>query len=127
MVEPVAEVLEAGEVLLMRRVLLKPRKEVCEPAKRKILFRTMCKLGGKCCKLIIDNGNTTNLVSEELVDKLGLKRIPHPTPYKVSWLKKGHQLLVNEQYKVDFRIGTYKDHILCPKFESSITRIYDVF
>jgi len=25
--------------------------------------------------------------------------------YKVSWLQKGHQILVNEQCKIDFRIG----------------------
>ena len=35
-----------------------------------------------------------NLVSREIVDKLGLKKVKHPTPYKVSWLQKGHQLLV---------------------------------
>ena len=37
----------------------------------------------------------------------------HTTPYKVSWLHKGHQLLVNEQCNVDFHIGTYKDEIFC--------------
>ena len=37
----------------------------------------------------------------------------HPTPYKMSWLQKGHHLLVNEKYKVEFQIGTYKDEILC--------------
>jgi len=45
------EVLEVGEVLLMKRILLKPNKEVHEPAQRKNLFRTMCKAKGKCCKL----------------------------------------------------------------------------
>lgn len=46
----------------------------------------MCKARDKCCKLIIDNGSTDNLVSIEMVDKLGLKKIPHPTPYRVSWM-----------------------------------------
>ena len=31
----------------------------------------------------------------------------------MSWLQKGHQLLVNEQCNVEFHIGTYKDEILC--------------
>ena len=63
--------------------------------------------------MVIDSGSIDNLVSIEMVEKLGLKRMKHPTPYKVSWLQKGHQLLVNEQCIVEFQIGTYKDEILC--------------
>ena len=48
-----------------------------------------------------------------MVEKLGFKRINHPTPYKVSWLQKGHQLLVHEQSEVEFQIGRYKDKVLC--------------
>lgn len=42
-----------------------------------------------------------------------MKRIPHPTPYKVSWLNKGQKFLVNEQTWVEFNIRCYKDKILC--------------
>jgi hypothetical protein len=104
---------EVGESLLMKRVLLKPNKEIQEPAQRKTLFRTTCKTKGKCCKVIIDSGSTDNLVSTEMVDKLGLKKTTHPTPYKVSWLQKGHQVLVNEQCQVEFQIGSYKDQVTC--------------
>ena len=55
--------------------------------------------------MVIYSGSTDNLVSMEMVEKLGLKRMKHPTPYKVSWLQKGHQLLVNEQCNVEFQIG----------------------
>ena len=48
-----------------------------------------------------------------MVEKLNLKKVKHPTPYKVSWLHKGHQLLVIEQSKVDFQIGSYKDKVTC--------------
>jgi hypothetical protein len=82
------EVPEVGEVLLMKRILLKPNKEVHEPAQRKNLFRTMCKEKGKCCKLIFDNVSTDNLVSVEMVEKLGLQKESHPTPYKVSGCRK---------------------------------------
>jgi len=51
--------------------------------------------------MIIDSDNTDNLVSTEVVEKLKLKIMIHPTPYKVSWLQKGHQLLVNEQCEVE--------------------------
>eukprot|EP00253_Pinus_taeda_P014790 PITA_14790 len=40
-----------------------------------------------------------------MVEKLGLKRLKHPTPYKVSWLQKSWQLLVDEQCEVEFHIG----------------------
>eukprot|EP00253_Pinus_taeda_P027901 PITA_27901 len=104
---------ETGEALVLNKVLLKPAKEVAEPDQRKALFRTVCKSWGKCCKLIIDSGSTDNLVAVEMVEKLGLKKLKHPTPYKVSWLQKGHQLLVDEQCEVEFQIGKYKDKILC--------------
>ena len=48
-----------------------------------------------------------------MVDKLGLVKTVHTTPYKVSWLQKGHQIIVTEQCKVEIQIGTYKDVILC--------------
>ena len=67
----------------------------------------MCKEKGKCCKLVIDNRSTDNLVSQEMVEKVGLKNIKNLTPYKVSWLQKGHQLLVHEQSEVEFQIGMY--------------------
>jgi len=84
-----------------------------EASQRKSLFRTTCKSHGKVWKVVVDFGSIDNLVSLEMVKKLNLKRIPHPTPYKVSWLNKGQQVLVNEQAWVEFNIGGYKDKILC--------------
>eukprot|EP00253_Pinus_taeda_P002747 PITA_02747 len=104
---------ETGEALVLNKVLLKPVKEVAELDQRKALFPIVCKSRGKCCKLIIDSGSTDNFVDVEMVEKLGLKKLKHPTPYKVSWLQKGHQLLVDEQCEVEFQIDKYKDKILC--------------
>ena len=42
-----------------------------------------------------------------------LKKAKHPTPYKVSWLQNGHQLLVSEQCEIELEIGNYKDRVLC--------------
>jgi len=107
------EPLEVGESLLLIRTLLKIEKDIEELVQRKNLFRTACKLKGKCCKVIIDSGRIDNLVSTKMVDKLGLAKIVHPTPYKVSWLQKGHQIIVTGQCKVEIQIGMYKDVILC--------------
>jgi hypothetical protein len=54
-----------------------------------------------------------NLVSTEMVEKLELGTTGHPSPYKVSWLQKGHQVTVTKQYLVEFKIGGYSDKILC--------------
>ena len=92
---------EAEESLLLKRILLKESKEAKEPTQRNNLFRTICKSKGKCCKLVIYSGSNDNLVSTEMVDKLGLVKIVHPTPYKVSWLQKGHHIIVTEQCRVE--------------------------
>lgn len=70
---------ETGEALALHKVLLKPIKEVTKQTQRKALFKTVCKSHGKCCKLIIDSGSTDNLVFIEMVEKLELKCLKHPT------------------------------------------------
>jgi hypothetical protein len=74
----------------MHKILLKPEKEVDSSAQRCRLFRTTCKTQGWKCKVIVDSGSTDNLVSTEMVEKLALETHRHPSPYKVSWLQKGH-------------------------------------
>ena len=71
---------------MMHKMLLKSAKEIVELAEIKYLFKTMCKEKWNCCKFVIDNGSTDNLVSSKMVEKLGLKGINHPTPYNESWL-----------------------------------------
>jgi hypothetical protein len=48
-----------------------------------------------------------------MVEKLELETVTHPSPYKVSWLPKGHQVTITKQSLVKFKIGGYKDEILC--------------
>jgi hypothetical protein len=63
-------------------------------------------------------------VSTKIIEKLDLKKVIHPTPYKVSWLQKGHKLLVNEQYEVEFQIGSYKDKVLCDIMPIDVCHIF---
>ena len=48
-----------------------------------------------------------------MLEKLELETFSHPSPYKVSWLKKGHHVIVTKQFLVEFKIGSYRDEILC--------------
>ena len=91
-----AILLDKGASLVVNKVMLKQAKEVTEPTQRKTLFRSICKVQGKCCQLVIDSGSTENMVSTEVIEKLKLKKKENPTPYRVSWLHKGHQLIVKE-------------------------------
>jgi hypothetical protein len=59
----------------------------------------------------VDSGSTDNLVSTEMVEKLELKTRKHPSPYKVTWLQKGHQVCVTKQCLVNFKMGEYRDEI----------------
>jgi hypothetical protein len=61
----------------------------------------------------MENGSTYNLVSTKMVENLELQTIEHPSPYRVSWLQKGHQVNVTKQCLVEFKIGGYRDEILC--------------
>jgi hypothetical protein len=98
---------------VMRKVLLMPEKEAENPVQRNSLFQTACKTKDRVCKVIVDSGSTDNLVSTEMVKKLELETIEHPSPYRVSWLQKGHQVNVTKQCLVEFKIGGYNDKILC--------------
>ena len=62
------------------RVLCQSEMEQ-ELLQRNNLFRTRCKVAGKCCKVIVDSGSSENLVSEEMVTKLKLERLKHLKPY----------------------------------------------
>jgi hypothetical protein len=53
---------------MMRKILLKPEKEVENPVQRNNLFRTSCKTKDRVCKVIVDSGSIDNLVSTEMVE-----------------------------------------------------------
>jgi hypothetical protein len=81
---------------MMRKVLLTHGKEVEDSAQRTRLFRTSCRTKNWVYKVIVDSGSTDNLVSTKMVEKLELETTDHPSPYKVSWLQKGHQVSVTK-------------------------------
>jgi hypothetical protein len=68
--------------------------------------------------VIIDGGSRENLVSKEMVSKLGLKTEKHPAPYKIGWIKRGTKTLVIERCHFTFSINVhYLDSILCDVVE----------
>jgi hypothetical protein len=58
-----------------------------------------------------------------MVEKLELETTAHPSPYRVSWLQKGHQVMVTKQCLVEFKIGGYRDEILCDVIPMDVCHI----
>ena len=70
---------DEGELLVIQRSLHRDLKKE-KPWQRDALFHTWCTLHGKVCLVITDNKSCTNVVSKEIVTKLGLKTEIHPKP-----------------------------------------------
>ncbi|WVZ58347.1 hypothetical protein U9M48_008626 [Paspalum notatum var. saurae] len=60
--------------------------EKAEQQQRHNLFQFLFIINNQRARVIIDSGSCNNLVSTDLVKKLGLTTCPHPHPYHIQWL-----------------------------------------
>ena len=58
------------------------------------IYQSTCTIKA-ICRFVIDFGSCENVISENAVQKLGLKTEKHPEPYKLAWLKKGNEVIVS--------------------------------
>jgi hypothetical protein len=119
-----AEDAEGGRSLMMRKILLKPEKDVENLVQRNSLFRNSSNTKDRVCKVIVDSGRTDNLVSTEMVEKIKLETVTHLSPYKVSWLQNGHQVTVTKECLVEFKIRGYRDEILCDVIPIDVFHVF---
>ncbi|CAL9239482.1 unnamed protein product [Arabidopsis halleri] len=110
--EAIEELPAKGELLVARRTLSVQTKSE-EQEQRENLFHTRCHVQGKVCSLIIDGGSCTNVASDIMVKKLGLKVEKHPKPYDLQWLNDSGEMKVKNQVVVPIVIGKYEDEVLC--------------
>ncbi|XP_010445703.1 PREDICTED: uncharacterized protein LOC104774097 [Camelina sativa] len=104
---------DKGLALVFRRTCLLPQSPE-ESWLRTNIFRSTCTIRGKFCKLIIDSGSCTNIISEEAVQKLDLFTEPHPCPYRLAWLNSTSEIRISRRCHVPFSIGVnYKDMVCC--------------
>jgi len=54
--------------------------------------------------ILFDNGSQVNLISEAIVNKLGLETKPHKKPYPLGWVCDNTKLQVTRQCKIRFAI-----------------------
>jgi hypothetical protein len=107
----------------IHKIILTPEKEVESSVQRSRLFRTTCTTKDRKCKVIVDSGSTDNLVSSEMVENMELETTKHLSPYKVSWLQKGHWVSLTTRCLVKFKIGNYHDEILCDVIPMDVCHI----
>ncbi|RDX85646.1 hypothetical protein CR513_33127, partial [Mucuna pruriens] len=70
------------------------------------------------------NGRScVNMASERLVKKLGLPTFVHPRPYKLQWLCKRGEFLMDKKVEVDFTLGRYEDKVTCYVVPMEVTHL----
>ena len=101
------------ELILVNKRVLSVQVKEDEAVQWENIFHTRYYVQDKICSMIIDRGSCTNAASTITVEKLGLPTLKHPRPYKLQWLNDNGEVKVNKQVLVTFRIGKYKDKVLC--------------
>nr|CAD40072.1 OSJNBa0085C10.25 [Oryza sativa Japonica Group] len=70
-------------------------------------------INNRRARVIIDGGSCNNLVSSDLVKKLGLTTRTHPHPYHIQWLNDSGRAKAIQVCRVSFSIGSYADFVDC--------------
>ena len=72
------------------------KNEPEDPEEGERLFHSQMWVKGSPLQFIVDSGSQKNLVSAEVVKRLGLPTTPHPQPYSIGWLHEGRDLKVRQ-------------------------------
>nr|CAD1831224.1 unnamed protein product [Ananas comosus var. bracteatus] len=82
--------------------------------KREELFTFRVQVKNEVIDAIIDPGSQKNLISENLVQRLGLSTTPHPHPYPLGWINSNIEMKIDRQCKVKFAVtSVYIDEMMC--------------
>ncbi|XP_020258176.1 uncharacterized protein LOC109834550 [Asparagus officinalis] len=100
----------SSQLAVVRCALTQPKDQ--DDWRRTNMFHTFTKIGGKSCKVIVDSGSCINAISSTELAKFGLKAVPHPHPYRVTWID-STALDVKQRCLVPIDFNLYKDKIWC--------------
>jgi hypothetical protein len=98
--------------IIVHRVLSMQLQQL-EKLQRHNLFQTFFVINNRRACVIIDGGSCNNLVSSDLVKKLGFTIRPHPHPYHLMWFNDAGKAKVIHTCRVSFSIGPYASSIDC--------------
>ena len=77
------------------------------------IFMSECSIKDKVCKLIIDGGSFTNVVSSDVVQALSLSAWRLPMPRYMQWMNQSGMLKITHRARVKFSMGNYVDSVDC--------------
>jgi hypothetical protein len=86
---------------------------IVEPGQRRSIFQTECTIKGEICKVIVDGGSASNMISKDVVESLSLPTWEHPKPYYMQWINGVGKLKVTHRVKVLFDVDGYTDKVEC--------------
>jgi hypothetical protein len=84
-----------------------------DPEEGEHLFHSQMWVKGSPLQFIVDSGSQKNLISVEVMKRLGLPTTPHPQPYTIGWLHQGRDLHVSQQCHLPYNIKPFTDEVLC--------------
>jgi hypothetical protein len=93
--------------------VLSAQVDTSEKLQRHNLFQIFFIVKDCRVRTIIDGGSCKNLVSADLVAKIGLMTRLHTHPYYIQWLNNSGKAKVTHTAHAHFSIGTYHDYTDC--------------
>jgi hypothetical protein len=98
---------------LMAHKVQRDDKVIVEPGQRCSISQTSCIIKGGVCKLIVDGGSASNMISKDVVESLSLPIWEHPKPYYMQWINGVGKLKVTHRVKIHFTMDGYVDKVEC--------------
>ena len=98
---------------MMTRDVQSDGTAVMVKGQRSNIFQSQCIVEDKVCKLIIDGGSFTNVVSSDLVHALSLSTRRLPKPRYVQWMNQSGTLKITHKARIKFSVGNYVDSVDC--------------
>ena len=80
--------------------------------RRTTILQFLVKINKKFCKVLVDSGSSINAIFQKTITRTGLKVIPHPRPYNVSWID-STSLSIKKRCKVPLHIVGTRSEIWC--------------
>jgi hypothetical protein len=104
---------DAMGLFLMSHELQRDDTIIEVKGQRSNIFKSKFKIKEKICKLIIDGGSFTNVISSNVVDTLSLSTWRIPMPHYMQWMNQSDLLKITHRGRVKISVGDYIDFMDC--------------
>jgi hypothetical protein len=89
------------------------KEEPKDPEEEECLFHSQMWVKGSPLQFIVYSGSQNNLISTEVMKRLGLPTTTHPQSYTIGWLHQGRDLRVSQQCHISYNIKPFTNEVLC--------------